>query len=120
MRYAPGARFVEASVVGTVPTAWPRPGWTNDVAFDGPGSPVSPFPPRGPASPAGPCGPGGPAGPAAPAWPSSRLVAGSWPGLKSRASSDPSLTFDEVTASRAIVRDVTEPRASLTAAYELP
>src|SRR5215213_3606335 len=47
-----------------------------------PGAPASPLSPGGPCSPGRPCGPGDPAG--------------SWPALKSLASSDRSLTLDEV------------------------
>src|SRR5205807_9461134 len=52
-----------------------------------PGAPPPPAPPAGPAAPAGPAGPCGPGGPV-----------GTWPDLKSVRSSEPFLTFDEVTA----------------------
>src|SRR4051794_32609932 len=115
--YAPASTSIDAILVGVLPMPKGLPSWKTDWASARPAGPLSPRSPRGPGSPLGPAGP---ASPAPPSWPASRLVAGSLPSLTSRASRDPSLTFHDVTASRAIAGDVTELCPSPAAAYELP
>ena len=73
----------------------------------------SPAGPAGPRAPAGPAAPGSPFGPGAPA-------RAAEPRTKSAGFSEPSFTFAEVTALRAMCDERTLPFESLTAAYELP
>src|SRR5215218_3581453 len=64
-----------------------------------PAEPCAPGSPLGPCAPASPCGPGSPFAPCGPESPFGPWgPAGSWPGLKSAASSVPSLTLRPVTA----------------------